>query len=70
MRSFGIGALAVDAQLAFADDALDMGERQAGKARFQKAIDAHVVFVGRHHHRSEPLSAMAAARARSSRARE
>src|SRR5262249_40438416 len=34
--------------LAFADDALDVGERQAGKARFEEAIDAHVVLVGRH----------------------
>ena len=41
-----IGALAVDAQLAFADDALDVGERQAGKARLEKAIDPHVVLVG------------------------
>src|SRR4029077_8274798 len=38
--------LAVDAQLTFADDALDVGERQAGKARLEKTVDAHVVFVG------------------------
>ena len=43
-----VGALAVDAQLAFADDALDMGERQAGKARLEKAVDAHVVLVRGH----------------------
>jgi hypothetical protein len=45
-----VGALAVDAQLAFADDALDMGERQAGKARFEEAIHAHVVLIGGHDH--------------------
>ena len=45
-----VGALAVDAQLAFANDALDVGERQAGKARLQKAVDAHVVLVRRHDH--------------------
>src|SRR5580693_1997203 len=45
-----VGALAVDAQLAFADDALDVGERQAGKARLKKAVDAHVVLVRGHHH--------------------
>ena len=44
-----VGALAVDAQFALTDDALDMGERQAGEARFEKAVDAHVVFVCRHH---------------------
>ena len=43
-----VDALAVDAQLALTDDALDVRERQAGKARFEKAIDAHVVLVGRH----------------------
>ena len=43
-----VGALAVDAQLAFADDALDVGERQAGKARLEKAVDAHVVLVRGH----------------------
>ena len=42
-----VGALAVDAQLAFADDALDMGKRQAGKPRFQKAVDPHVGFICR-----------------------
>src|SRR5437879_6090816 len=43
-----VGALAIDAQLAFADDALDVRERQAGKARLEKAIDAHVVLVSGH----------------------
>ncbi|MGY2936752.1 hypothetical protein ACVWZ6_006354 [Bradyrhizobium sp. GM6.1] len=43
-----VDALAVDAQLAFANDALNVGERQAGKVRFKEAIDAHVVLVGRH----------------------
>src|SRR4029434_9537575 len=41
-----VGALAVDAQFALPDDALDMGERKPRKARFQKAVDAHVVLVG------------------------
>jgi len=41
-----VGALAVDSQLAFADDALDVGERQPRKPRFEKAIDPHVGFVG------------------------
>ena len=45
-----VGALAVDAQLAFADDALDMGERQAGETRLQKAVDPHVVLVRGHDH--------------------
>src|SRR6185369_4710520 len=44
-----VGALAVDAQLAFANDALDVGERKPRKARLQKAVDAHVVFVRGHH---------------------
>ena len=44
-----VGALAVHAQLAFADDALDMGERQPRKPRFEEAVDAHVVLVRRHH---------------------
>src|SRR5262249_187014 len=41
-----VDALAVDAQLAFADDALDVREREAGKARFEKPIDPHAGFVG------------------------
>ncbi len=44
-----VGALAVDAQLALPDDALDVGKRQAGKARLEKAVDPHVVLVRRHH---------------------
>ena len=36
----GVDALAVDAQLAFADDALNVGKRQAGKTSFEKAVDA------------------------------
>ncbi len=43
-----VRALAVHAQLAFADDALDVGERQAGKARLEKAVDAHVVLIRCH----------------------
>ena len=45
-----VGTLAVDAQLAFADDALDVRERQAGKTRLEKTVDAHVVLVRGHHH--------------------
>ena len=45
-----VSALAVHTQLAFADDALDMGKGQAGKARFEETIDAHVGFVSRHDH--------------------
>ena len=41
-------ALAVHAQLALTDDALDMGERQPGKARLEEAIDAHAGFVRAH----------------------
>ena len=40
-------ALAVHAQLALADDALDVGERQPGKARLEEAVDAHAGFVAR-----------------------
>ena len=46
-RAFGCAALAVHAHLAFADDALDVAERQAGKPRLEEAVDAHVVFVRR-----------------------
>ena len=42
----GLGALAVHPHLAFSDDALDMTERQAGKARFEEAVDAHAVLIG------------------------
>src|SRR5262249_42487393 len=45
-----VGALAVHAQLAFTDDALDMRERQPGKARLEEAVDPHVVLIIRHHH--------------------
>ena len=40
-----VGALAVDAQLAFANDALDVGERQTRKTRLEETVDAHVVLV-------------------------
>ena len=43
----GLGALAVDAQFAFADDALDVGETQSRKPRLKKAVDAHAGFIGR-----------------------
>ena len=42
-----LGALAVHTHLAFADDALDVTERQAGKSRLEEAIDPHVVLVRR-----------------------
>ena len=41
----GLRALAVHAQLAFADDALDVGERQPGKARLEEAVDPHAGLV-------------------------
>src|SRR5262245_62028067 len=37
----GLGALAVHTQLAFADDALDVGEGEPREARLQEAVDAH-----------------------------
>src|SRR5262245_21070293 len=43
-----LGALAVHAQLAFANDALDVRKRKSRKACFEKAIDAHAGFVSRH----------------------
>ena len=43
-----LGALAVHPQLAFADDALDMGERQPRKAGLEEAVDAHAGFVAGH----------------------
>ena len=42
----GVDALAVHPHLAFAHDALDVAERQAGKLRLEKAIDPHAGFVG------------------------
>jgi hypothetical protein len=39
---------AVHPQLAFADDALDMGERKPGKSCFEKAVDPHAGFIRRH----------------------
>ena len=44
-RSFGCGALAVHPHLAFADDALDVAERQAGKPRLEETVDPHAVLV-------------------------
>ena len=40
-----LDALAVHAQLAFADDALDVGERKPGKPRLEETIDAHAGFI-------------------------
>src|SRR5262249_53664870 len=40
-----VGPLAVHAQLAFADDALDVGKRQPRKPRLKETIDPHVVLV-------------------------
>ena len=39
-------ALAVDPHFTFTNDALDVGEAQARKLRFEEAIDAHAGFVG------------------------
>jgi len=43
-----LGALAVDPHLAFADDALDVGEAQPRKPRLEKPVDPHAGFVGGH----------------------
>ena len=43
-----LGALAVQAHLAFAHDALDVAERQARKPRLEEAVDAHAGFIRRH----------------------
>ena len=43
----GLRALAVHPHLAFADDALDVGERRARKPRLEETVDAHAGFVGR-----------------------
>jgi hypothetical protein len=44
-----IDPLAVDAQFAFADHALDVGERQRRKSRLEKAVDPHAGFIGGDH---------------------
>jgi len=44
----GLRALAVHAQLAFADHTLDTGERQPGETRLEEAVDAHAGFVRAH----------------------
>ena len=44
----GIGALAVDAQLALAHHALDMGEGETRNLRFEEAVDPHAGFVFGH----------------------
>ncbi len=49
-RSLLSARLPFDAQLAFADDALDVGKRQARKPRFEEAVDPHVVLVRRDDH--------------------
>src|SRR5262249_60056178 len=41
-------ALAVHPQLALADDALDVTERQAGITRLEEAVDAHARLVAGH----------------------
>src|SRR6185369_10054322 len=41
----GIGALAVHPHLAFADDALDVAERQAREPRLEEAVESHAVLV-------------------------
>ena len=45
-RSLRLRALAVDAQLALADDALDMREGELRKARDEEAVDPHLGLVG------------------------
>ena len=42
----GLRALAVHPHLAFADDALDVAERQARIARLEEAVEPHAVLVG------------------------
>ena len=41
----GLRALAVHAHLAFADDALDVGERQPREPRLEEAVEPHAVLV-------------------------
>ena len=45
-----VDALTVDAQLAFADDALDVGERETRKLRLQEPVDPHAGLVRRDRH--------------------
>src|SRR5262249_60535659 len=45
---FRLRPLAVHAQLALADDALDVTERQAGIAGLEETVDAHARLVARH----------------------
>ncbi len=45
--SLRLRTLAVHPHLAFANDALDVAERQARKSRLEKAVDAHAEFIGR-----------------------
>src|SRR5262249_56512719 len=42
----GLRALAVHAQFALSNDALDVGEGEPRKPRLDEAIDAHAGFVG------------------------
>jgi hypothetical protein len=42
----GLRALAVHAQFALSNDALDVGEGEPRKSRLEKAIDPHAGFVG------------------------
>ncbi len=44
----GLGAFAIHPHFAFADDALDVTERQAGKARLKETVDPHIVLVRCH----------------------
>ena len=43
---FRLRAPAIHPQLALSDDPLDVRERQPGKPRFEKAVDAHAGFIG------------------------
>jgi hypothetical protein len=45
---FRFSALAINAHLAFADDALDVRKAKTGKPRLKKSINPHAGFVGAH----------------------
>src|SRR5215470_1778943 len=49
-----VNAFAVDAHLAFADDTLDVGEREAGESGLEEPINAHARLVGGHRDRLHP----------------
>ena len=55
-----VDPLAVHPQLAFADDAVDVGERQPREFRLEKAVDPHAGLVRRHRHGLNPGRLLAA----------